>query len=113
VEVAAPEIHDPPPAEAPHVTAARLEIDALFARQSRTLAQATARYALKSSRAPPPNFDHWFRFARENKCLVDEYDQIHRDFAPFYQLAKEDPAFFQKMIDRGSAKVGFPFLQYQ
>ncbi|KAJ7467882.1 glycosyl transferase family 90-domain-containing protein [Mycena galericulata] len=91
--------------EAPHISAARLQVDNLFAQQSKTLSQARARYSLKTSRQPPRNFDHWFHFARENECLIDEYDQIHRDFAPFYQLAKEDPGFFQKKIDRGSAKM--------
>ncbi|KAJ7115010.1 hypothetical protein C8R44DRAFT_795157 [Mycena epipterygia] len=96
------EMHEP---EAPHVSAARVEIDALFARQSKMLSEARARYELKTSRSPPRNFDLWFGFAREHKCLVDEYDQIHRDFAPFYQLAKEDPEFFQKMIGLGSSKM--------
>ncbi|KAJ6598600.1 hypothetical protein B0H10DRAFT_1959338 [Mycena sp. CBHHK59/15] len=36
------------------------------------------------------------------KCLIDDYDQIHRDFKPFYQLAKDDPAHFQKTIERDS-----------
>ncbi|KAJ7750737.1 glycosyl transferase family 90-domain-containing protein [Mycena maculata] len=95
------ESEEPAP-EAPHVSTARLQVENLFSQQSKTLSQARARYSLKTHRQPPRNFDHWFHFARENKCLIDEYDQIHRDFAPFYQLAKEDPVFFQKMIDRGS-----------
>ncbi|KAJ6608331.1 glycosyl transferase family 90-domain-containing protein [Mycena sp. CBHHK59/15] len=55
--------------------------------------------------SPPRNFDHWFHLAKKHSCLIDEYDQIRRDFEPFYQLAKEDPVFFQKMIDLGSAKM--------
>ncbi|KAF8208816.1 glycosyl transferase family 90-domain-containing protein [Mycena galopus ATCC 62051] len=74
---------------------------ALFARQSQTLAQASARYSLKTDRPPPPNFDKWFAFAKEKKCLIDEYDQVLRDFEPFYQLAAENPAHFADMIDRG------------
>ncbi|KAJ6625152.1 glycosyl transferase family 90-domain-containing protein [Mycena sp. CBHHK59/15] len=78
-----------------------MSIEALYARQSQTLEQAIARYSLKNDRAPPPNFDKWFKFAQEKKCLIDDYDQIHRDFEPFYQLAKDDPAHFQRMIDLG------------
>ncbi|KAJ7238728.1 glycosyl transferase family 90-domain-containing protein [Mycena rebaudengoi] len=72
---------------------------ALLARQSTTYAQAAARYSLKTGRAPPRNWDKWFTFAQEHSCLIDEYDQIHRDFAPFYQLAEEDPLFFQRRVD--------------
>ncbi|KAJ7159163.1 glycosyl transferase family 90-domain-containing protein [Mycena crocata] len=53
----------------------------------------------------PPNFDEWFQFAQENECLIDEYDQIHRDFAPFHQLAAEDPAHFMRMVDFGRALI--------
>ncbi|KAJ6527546.1 glycosyl transferase family 90-domain-containing protein [Mycena sp. CBHHK59/15] len=80
---------------------ANMSIEALYARQSQTLEQAIARYSLKNDRAPPPNFDKRFKFAQEKKCLIDDYDQIQRDFEPFYQLAKDDPAHFQRMIDLG------------
>ncbi|KAJ7696051.1 glycosyl transferase family 90-domain-containing protein [Mycena rosella] len=85
------------------VAAARLSLDALFARQSKTLAQAAARYSLKTNRPPPANFDKWFAFAQEKNCLIDDYDQVSRDFEPFYQLATDNPAHFQNMIDRGRA----------
>ncbi|KAJ7645475.1 hypothetical protein DFH06DRAFT_1136330 [Mycena polygramma] len=87
------------------VAAARLSIDALFARQSKTLAQASARYSLKTDRPPPPNFDKWFNFTREKKCLIDDYEQVYRDFEPFYQLAAENPNHFRDMIDRGRAMM--------
>ncbi|KAJ7190231.1 glycosyl transferase family 90-domain-containing protein [Mycena pura] len=83
------------------VRAASLSIDKLYARQSETLDQAVARYSLRNSRPPPQNFDKWFRFAQDNKCLIDDYDQIQRDFDPFYQLARTDPRYFQKMIELG------------
>ncbi|KAJ7605071.1 glycosyl transferase family 90-domain-containing protein [Mycena polygramma] len=80
-------------------------VDALYARQSSTLEQARARYSLRNNRAPPPTYDKWFEFARENKCLIDEYRQIQRDFEPFYQLAKDDPAYFKKMVEKGVPQV--------
>lgn len=43
--------------------------------------------------------------AREHSCLIDEYDQISRDFEPFYQLAKDDPAYFKKMVAKASPWV--------
>ncbi|KAF7296912.1 CAP10 domain-containing protein [Mycena indigotica] len=85
--------------------AARDSVAVLRARQSATLAQAAARYTLKTGRTPPRNYDLWFQFAKEHDCLIDEYDQIHRDFKPFYQLAKEDPVFFQRMIDAASKAI--------
>ncbi|KAF7369304.1 CAP10 domain-containing protein [Mycena venus] len=44
-------------------------------------------------------------FAQEHQCLIDEYHQISKDFAPFYQLAQDDPRYFKKMVDMGTAKV--------
>ncbi|KAF7341137.1 CAP10 domain-containing protein [Mycena venus] len=81
------------------VVAARLSVDALFARQSSNIDHAMARYSLKTGRPPPRNYDKWFSFAREKSCLIDDYDQVHRDFKPFYQLAEEDPSFFQRRLD--------------
>ncbi|KAJ7366732.1 glycosyl transferase family 90-domain-containing protein [Mycena albidolilacea] len=96
---------DHPATDADPAAAARVGLTALFARQSQTLAQAAARYSLKNDRPPPPNFDKWFKLAQDKKCLIDDYDQIQRDFEPFYQLAEENPAHFADMIDRGRAMM--------
>ncbi|KAJ7259772.1 glycosyl transferase family 90-domain-containing protein [Mycena rebaudengoi] len=93
---------DPPKEEEPPdpvVIAAQLEVDALFDRQSSTLKEAAARYSLKTDRPPPRGFDKWFDFAKQKSCLIDDYDQIHRDFEPFYQLAQDDPLWFQQRLD--------------
>lgn len=84
---------------------AQLSVDALLARQSRTLSRAVARYSLRAGRSPPPNYDKWFSFAQEHKCLIDEYDQIHRDFEPFYELARDNPIHFSSMIDRAREQM--------
>ncbi|KAJ7910582.1 glycosyl transferase family 90-domain-containing protein [Mycena leptocephala] len=76
-------------------------VKALFAVQSKTFKQARARYILKNNREPPPGFHKWFHFARENKCLIDDYDRIHQDFKPFHQLAAENHTHFQSMIRAG------------
>ncbi|KAJ7585673.1 glycosyl transferase family 90-domain-containing protein [Mycena floridula] len=67
---------------------ARRVIDQLFASQSQTLAQAASRYRMKTNRAPPKNYDKWFKYAKDHSCLVDEYDQVWEDFEPFYQMEK-------------------------
>ncbi|KAF7344144.1 CAP10 domain-containing protein [Mycena venus] len=67
---------------------------------SSTLAQASGRYTLHTGRPPPPYYAEWFNFAKEKKCLIDEYAQIHRDFRPFYQLATDNATSFRDMVDR-------------
>ncbi|KAJ7043983.1 glycosyl transferase family 90-domain-containing protein [Mycena alexandri] len=89
----------------PAVVLAQSSLDGVLKRQSTTLAQAVARYSLKAGRPPPPNFDGWFEFARKKQCLIDDYDQIQRDFEPFYQLAADQPGYFQAMIDKGQAQI--------
>jgi hypothetical protein len=89
--------HQPHPDDP--VAAARISLDVLFARQSSNIDQATARYSLKTGRPPPRNYDKWFKFAREKSCLIDDYDQIHRDFKPFYDLAQDDPRIFQRRLE--------------
>ncbi|KAJ7175749.1 glycosyl transferase family 90-domain-containing protein [Mycena filopes] len=96
---------DIPSPTSPALASAQLSLNAVLERQSTTLAQAVARYSLKAGRPPPPKFDQWFSFAREKNCLIDDYDQIQRDFEPFYQLAKDKPSYFQAMIEKGQAQI--------
>ncbi|KAJ7058159.1 glycosyl transferase family 90-domain-containing protein [Mycena amicta] len=81
------------------------DVDRLLAQQSSTLEQATSRYRLRNRRDPPPGYEQWYSFAQKHSCLVDEYEQISRDFEPFYQLAEDDPTFFSRMAERASTKV--------
>ncbi|KAJ7702615.1 hypothetical protein B0H16DRAFT_741141 [Mycena metata] len=83
-----------------YAAVARMQVDALFARQSKTLEQAKARYALKNDRPPPPGYDKFYQFARERSCLIDDYNKVYRDFEPFYQLAEHHPSFFPDMLAR-------------
>lgn len=82
-------------------TLAHERVEALFAQQSTTLSQARSRYTLKAGHEPPQHYDEFFAYAKEKQCLIDDYDQIHLDFAPFYQLAAEDPTFFSRRLDHG------------
>jgi len=39
---------------------------------------------------PPPNFDKWFEFAKENDVqLIDEYDGIYDSLLPFGAFRRE------------------------
>ncbi|KAJ6506354.1 glycosyl transferase family 90-domain-containing protein [Mycena vitilis] len=91
----------PPPPPSPQTPPLSEALAQLFDRQSRTLAQATARYVLRNGRAPPRGYDRWFAHAQANGCLVDEYEQVWADFAPFWQVAERDGGFFGKMVGRG------------
>jgi hypothetical protein len=85
--------HDPPsyPA-ASHpmwslITNSQKEFEDLKARQSETLQEAVAEYRLRYGIPPPPNFDKWYNFAKENGVqLIDEFDTIHQTLTPFWGL---------------------------
>ncbi|KAJ7062552.1 glycosyl transferase family 90-domain-containing protein [Mycena amicta] len=83
-------------------------VDALLLRQSTTLSQASARYTLRTNRPPPASYDQWFHYAREKRCLIDEYDQVHSDFKVFYDIAKEDRGYFRRRVERAVQQVSSP-----
>lgn len=59
----------------------------MLARQSKTLGQAVAEYKRRNGRDPPKGFDEWFKFAVEkNVQIIDDYDAITEDLAPFMAL---------------------------
>ncbi|KAJ6544367.1 hypothetical protein B0H19DRAFT_1170458 [Mycena capillaripes] len=95
-------LSSPPPLPPQIPAGPRTLVEQLYDRQSTSLEQAVARYVLKNGRSPPRNYDRWFRFAKSRECLIDDYDQIYRDFEPFYQLATQDSKFFKKMVERGT-----------
>ena len=71
-----------------------------LAKQSKTLPEAVAEYKRRYGRDPPRGFDHWFKFAKENDFkLVDEFDAIVEDLAPFWSLSGEE-------MRRRAAEVG-------
>ncbi|OAA65924.1 capsule associated protein [Niveomyces insectorum RCEF 264] len=69
------------------ISDAERDMEALKARQSKTLAEAVAEYRKRYGIAPPPHFDKWFAFAQDNHVqLVDEFDTIHELLTPFWGL---------------------------
>ena len=62
----------------------------LLGKQSKTLPQAVAEYKRRYGRNPPRGFDDWWRFAQENNVvMIDEYNNINEDLAPFWTLSGE------------------------
>lgn len=56
--------------------------------QSKTLEAAIAEYRKRYEMDPPKGFDEWFQFAKDNQVdMIDEYDQLMRDLAPFRQFS--------------------------
>ncbi|KAH6891741.1 capsular associated protein [Coprinopsis sp. MPI-PUGE-AT-0042] len=59
-----------------------------LARQSKTLSDAVVEYRRRYKREPPKGFDDWWEFAKRfNVQMVDEYDILMEDLAPFYDLS--------------------------
>ncbi len=61
-----------------------------LSRQSKTLEDAVKEYERRHNRRPPRGFDEWWQFARNNDVLmIDEYDNIDEDLAPFWEMPAE------------------------
>ncbi|KAJ7292653.1 glycosyl transferase family 90-domain-containing protein [Mycena rebaudengoi] len=52
---------------------------------------------------PPPNFVKWFEFATDNECLIDEYDQILKDFEAISLACGRRSHSLQEMVDLGTS----------
>ncbi|KZO90803.1 glycosyltransferase family 90 protein [Calocera viscosa TUFC12733] len=65
--------------------------EAKLRRQSKTLDEAVAEYNRRYGFAPPKGFDKWYEFALRNGFqLVDEFDGITSDLAPFRRLSGQE-----------------------
>lgn len=64
---------------------------ALLGKQSRTLSAAVKEYKRRYGRKPPRGFDDWWEFTQENNVkMVDEYDGLMEDLAPFWEMSGEE-----------------------
>lgn len=55
--------------------------------QSTSLSAAVSEYTRRHNRPPPKGFDDWYRFAAQNNVvMIDEFDGIVKDLAPFWNL---------------------------
>lgn len=69
------------------MASAEREFQHKLSEQSRTLEAAVMKYKAKYKQPPPRGFDKWWKFTQENNILlVDEYDSIIEDLAPFWKL---------------------------
>lgn len=64
------------------------DFEDLLAKESNTLAEAAQAYRKRRGRHPPPGFDKWYEFAKENDAVIveDFFDQIYHDLNPFWGL---------------------------
>ncbi len=59
--------------------------------RSKSLADAVVHYRRRYQRDPPPNFDKWYDFAvTRNSIVIDDYDNIEEDLAPFSSFNPDD-----------------------
>ncbi|KAF7289046.1 CAP10 domain-containing protein [Mycena chlorophos] len=70
-----------------------------------SLAAARARYTLKTGRSPPKGFDTFYDFAKPRGCLVDGYDGVFADFAPFWQAEKRRKGWFRERVRTMAEKL--------
>ncbi|KAI5480628.1 Rho guanyl-nucleotide exchange factor [Pseudohyphozyma bogoriensis] len=72
----------------PLLTHANDKWASLVSTQSTTFDRASKTYKSRYGLTPPPGFDKWFAFATQgrNHSLVDEYDQLMNDLAPYREL---------------------------
>ncbi|KAM5351410.1 hypothetical protein ACJ41O_004133 [Fusarium nematophilum] len=69
------------------VSNAQREFEEVRARQSRTLDDAVREYRRRYGMPPPPHFDKWFQFAKDNGVkMIDEFDTIYDLITPFWGL---------------------------
>jgi hypothetical protein len=60
----------------------------LLAKQSKTLRQAVVEYRKRYGREPPKGFGEWWQFVQDNNVkLVDEFNAIDEDLAPFWDMS--------------------------
>lgn len=97
------------------------EFASLLSKETKDVSAAAARYRERRGRHPPPGFQAWFEFAKQNDAIVveDFFDQIYHDLAPFWgvkphQIRVESKNFEMTInIRNGSATAGsdWPWTQ--
>ncbi|UKZ49335.1 hypothetical protein TrVGV298_003581 [Trichoderma virens] len=71
---------------------------------STTLSTAVTVYQERhNGRLPPPNFDAWYKYAADDSVMIDEFQQIDRDVAPFWNVA---PPCTPQKSDRDGGDAG-------
>ena len=87
------------------VKAADKEFASKLAKTTETLPEAAAAYRKRRGRHPPPDFDKWHQFAKDNNALIveDFWDQIYHDLEPFWGVRpgqiRKDAREFEMRIE--------------
>ncbi|KAJ1336860.1 hypothetical protein BSLG_006626 [Batrachochytrium salamandrivorans] len=87
------------------------DLDSLLARQSSTLNEAETRYKVKLGRSPPNGYAGWFKTAQEKKCLIDDYELIWDDMAPYYQLGGDEFRRRMNVLKRNALRALSPNIR--
>ena len=67
--------------------------------------KAVAEYKRRYGRNPPKGFDQWWDFAQKhNVKIVDDYDTLFEDLAPFWDMSGEE---FRTRVDVVRANASF------
>lgn len=71
---------------------AEREFDGYLAKETFDLKNAAKRYRERRGRHPPPGFDKWWEYARDNNATIVEefWDQIYHDIHPLWALDQQD-----------------------
>ncbi|KAI1344356.1 hypothetical protein F5Y15DRAFT_110339 [Xylariaceae sp. FL0016] len=70
------------------ISVAERDFSKVMAKEAKTLADAADAYRKRRGRHPPPGFDKWYEFAKDNDAVMveDFFDQIYHDLNPFWGL---------------------------
>ena len=78
---------------------AQRRFDAKVKRQSKTLKQAVDEYKRRYNMNPPRGFDKWWEYAQDaNFVMVDEFDGLMEDLAPFWNMSGVELARRAKQV---------------
>jgi hypothetical protein len=90
----APPVAGGPGKASPHpidtlIERAEKEFQEVLKKETHDLKSAAKVYRERRGRHPPPGFDEWFKFAKDNKAVVveDFFDQIYHDLNPYWGLS--------------------------
>ncbi|KAH9905578.1 glycosyltransferase family 90 protein [Xylariomycetidae sp. FL2044] len=84
---------------------ANKDFEGLLAKKATSLVEAAEAYRKRRGRHPPPGFEQWFNFAKENKAVIveDFFDQIYHDLNPFWglepKMLRREAAQFEMTIN--------------
>ncbi|KAL2132960.1 hypothetical protein VTI74DRAFT_3125 [Chaetomium olivicolor] len=78
---------------------ARADFEAMMQRQSKTYADVVEEYQHRYRVEPPPGFEDWYKFAKENASpIIDDFDTIYDTVSPFWKLTGSEVAWAMTQV---------------